>query len=157
MSELLRDIEWEIIFFFISLYVVIACMLEAGFQELFTAIPFGSFDPFLVSFLLLIIISVISGLVANTPTALIFIPIVQTLTVDLGPVPLFFVFIIGINLGGNFIPQGAACDMMTLKIARDSGVENMSYKRLLKMGGIFAFVHLGIAILYLLILVPIFG
>ncbi|MFX1389372.1 MAG: SLC13 family permease [Promethearchaeota archaeon] len=158
MSDLLRDIEWEIIFFFISLYVVIKCMLEAGFQDLFSAIPFGSFDPFLVSFLLLVIISVISGLVANTPTALIFIPIVQTLIEQsVGPVPLFFAFIIGINLGGNFIPQGAACDMMTLKIARDSGVENMSYKRLLKMGGTFAFVHLGIAILYLLILVPIFA
>jgi Na+/H+ antiporter NhaD/arsenite permease-like protein len=157
MSELLRDIEWEIIFFFISLYVVIKCMLEAGFQEIFVAIPFETFNPFLISFLLLIIISFISGLVANTPTALIFIPIVETLIGDFGPVPLLFSFIIGINLGGNFIPQGAACDMMTLKIARDSGVENMSYKRLLKMGAAFAFIHLGISMLYLLILIPIFG
>ncbi|MFX0040962.1 MAG: SLC13 family permease [Promethearchaeota archaeon] len=157
MSELLRDIEWEIIFFFISLYVVIKCMLEAGFQEIFVAIPFETFNPFLISLLLLIIISFISGVVANTPTALIFIPIVQTLISDFGSVPLFFSFIIGINLGGNFIPQGAACDMMTLKIARDSGVENMSYKRLLKMGGSFALIHLGISIIFLLILVPIFG
>ncbi len=157
MSELLKDIEWEIIFFFISLYVVIECMLKAGFQEIFIAIPFETFNPFLISFLLLIIISFISGVVANTPTALIFIPIVQTLANDFGSVPLFFSFIIGINLGGNFIPQGAACDMMTLKIARDSGVENMNYKRLVKMGGSFALLHLGISILYLLILVPIFG
>ncbi|MFX0004544.1 MAG: SLC13 family permease [Candidatus Hodarchaeota archaeon] len=157
MSELLKDIEWEIIFFFISLYVVIGCMLEAGFQEIFVAIPFETFNPFLISFLLLIIISFISGVVANTPTALIFIPIVQTLISDFGSVPLFFSFIIGINLGGNFIPQGAACDMMTLKIARDSGVENMSYKRLLKMGGSFALIHLGFSIIFLLILVPIFG
>ncbi|MFX0001431.1 MAG: SLC13 family permease [Candidatus Hodarchaeota archaeon] len=157
MSELLRDIEWEIIFFFISLYVVIGCMLEAGFAELIASIPFETFNPFLISFFLLIIISLISGIVANTPTALIFIPIVQTLISDFSSVPLFFSFIIGINLGGNFIPQGAACDMMTLKIARDSGVENMSYKRLLKMGGSFALIHLGISIIFLLILVPIFG
>ncbi|MFX1594137.1 MAG: SLC13 family permease, partial [Promethearchaeota archaeon] len=157
MSELLRDIEWEIIFFFISLYVVIGCMLAAGFQEIFTAIPFETFNPILISFLLLIIVSFISGVVANTPTALIFIPIVQTLTADFGSVPLLFSFIIGINLGGNFIPQGAACDMMTLKIARDSGVENMSYKRLLKMGALFAFIHLGISIVFLFILVPLFG
>ena len=158
MSELLKDIEWEIIFFFISLYVVIKCLLEAGFQDLIALIPFGSIDPFLLSFIILIIISYISGVVANTPTALIFIPIITTL-IDTGfsSVPLFFSFIIGINLGGNFIPQGAACDMMTLKIARDSGVENLNYKRLLKMGATFALVHLGISILFLLILVPIFG
>jgi Na+/H+ antiporter NhaD/arsenite permease-like protein len=158
MSELLKDIEWEIIFFFISLYIVIGCLLEAGFQELIALIPFETINPFLLSFIILIIISFISGVVANTPTALIFIPIVSTL-IDSGfsSVPLLFSFIIGINLGGNFIPQGAACDMMTLKIARDSGVENMSYKRLLKMGGSFAFIHLFFSIIFLLILIPIYG
>ncbi|TFG16540.1 MAG: hypothetical protein EU531_06230, partial [Promethearchaeota archaeon] len=40
MGELLRDIEWEIIFFFISLYIIIGCLLEAGFQDLFINIPF---------------------------------------------------------------------------------------------------------------------
>lgn len=158
MSELLRDIEWEIIFFFISLYIVIGCLLEAGFQDIFAAIPFQALNPFLISFLLLIIVSFISGVVANTPTALIFIPIIGSL-IDAGfsSVPLYFSFIIAINLGGNFIPQGAACDMMTLKIARDSGVENLNYKRLFKMGATFALVHLGISIIFLLILVPFFG
>jgi Na+/H+ antiporter NhaD/arsenite permease-like protein len=117
-----------------------------------------------MAFLILIIISFISGVVANTPTALVFIPIVGLLIEPVSnggfgfsSVPLLFSLIIGINLGGNFLPSGAACDMMTLKIARDSGVENFTYKRLLKMGALFAFIHIGIAILYLLILVPIFG
>ena len=163
MSEMLKDIEWEILFFFISLYVVVGCLIEAGFGELFTMIPFEVLNPFVLAFLILIIISFISGVVANTPTALIFIPIIGLLIEPLNAgfgfssVPLFFSLIIGINLGGNFLPSGAACDMMTLKIARDSGVENFTYKRLLKMGAIFAFLHIGIAILYLLILVPIFG
>lgn len=159
MGELLKDIEWEVLFFFISLYVVIGCLLEAGFRELFEMIPFESLDPFLVSFLILIIISFISGVVANTPTALVFIPIIDTLIVSFGfsSVPLLFSLIIGINLGGNFLPSGAACDMMTLKIARDSGVENLNYKRLLKMGATFALIHIGISLLYLMILFPIFG
>lgn len=161
MSDLLKDIEWEIIFFFISLYVVVGCLIKAGFAEIFEAIAFEALNPVLISFLLLIIISFISGVVANTPTALIFIPIINTL-IDpaihgFSPIPILFAFIIGINLGGNFIPQGAAADMMTLKIARDSGVENLSYKRLFKMGALFALFHIGIAIISLLILVPIFG
>ncbi|MBY8984714.1 MAG: hypothetical protein KGD65_06595 [Candidatus Lokiarchaeota archaeon] len=164
MSELLKDIEWEILFFFISLYVVVGCLIEAGFGELFEMIPFEALNPFVLAFLILIIISFISGVVANTPTALIFIPIIGLLIEPISnggfgfsSIPLLFSLVIGINLGGNFLPSGAACDMMTLKIARDSGVENFSYKRLLKMGAIFAFLHIGIAILYLLFLVPIFG
>ena len=159
MSELLKDIEWEVLFFFISLYVVVGCLLEAGFQDIFEMIAFEVLNPFIVSFLILIIISVISGVVANTPTALVFMPIIETLIEKFGysSVPLLFALVIGINLGGNFLPSGAACDMVTLKIARDSGVENLTYKRLLKMGGSFALIHIGISILYLLILVPVFG
>ncbi len=159
MSELLKDIEWEIIFFFISLYVVIECLVQAGFTEIFANLPFQELNPILLSFLILIIISFVSGFVANTPTALIFSTIIMTLMAapfNFESVPLLFAFIIGINLGGNIIPQGAACDMMTLKIAQDSGVDNLNYKRLLITGAIFAFIHIGLAAIYLMILTAIF-
>jgi Na+/H+ antiporter NhaD/arsenite permease-like protein len=151
--DLLRDVQWEIIFFFISLYVVIGCLLEAGFEDLFSGIPFGALDPFLVSFVILILVSLISGFVANTPTALIFIPIVQLLIDEGVPsVPLLFAFIISINIGGNLIPQGAACDMMTLKIAQNNDVENLNFKRLLKVGASFAIIHVIFSIGYLFLL-----
>jgi len=159
MSELLKDIEWEIIFFFISLYVVIECLIQAGFTEIFANLPFQEMNPIFLSFLVLIIVSFVSGFVANTPTALIFNTIIMTLIAapfNFESVPLLFAFIIGINLGGNIIPQGAACDMMTLKIAQDSGVDNLNYKRLLITGAIFAFIHIGLASIYLMILSVIF-
>ena len=159
MSIMLRDMEWEIIFFFISLYVVIGCLLQAGFQEIFEQIPFNVINPYILPILILIIVSLISGFVANTPTALVFIPIINTLinTWGFSSIPLLFAFIIGINLGGNLIPQGAACDIMTLKIAQDSGVENFNYKRLLKNGGAFALIHIAVSIVYLFILTFVFG
>jgi len=99
-SEFFKDIEWEIIFFFIALYVVIGCLLEAGFEDLFRGIPFQVLNPFIVSLVILIIVSLISGFVANTPTALIFIPIVGLLIegFNFPSIPLFFAFIIGINI-----------------------------------------------------------
>ncbi|KKK86861.1 hypothetical protein LCGC14_2759000, partial [marine sediment metagenome] len=161
MSDLLKDIEWEIIFFFISLYVIVGSLVKAGFNEIFEQIPFSTFSPLLLSFVILLLVSFISGVVANTPTALVFIPIIQTLIDPLihnfSPIPLLFAFIIGINLGGNLLPSGAAADMMTLKIARDSDVVNLDYKRLLKTGASFALFHIGLSIIFLLILVPIFG
>ncbi len=159
MGELLRDIEWEIIFFFISLYVIVGSLIEAGFAEIFASLPFQLINPILLSFILLITISLISGFVANTPTALIFIPIIGTLieSFNFPYIPLLFSLIVAVNLGGNFIPQGAAADMMTLKVARDSGVENLNYKRLLKMGAVFASIHLLFSMLYLVILIPFSG
>lgn len=144
MGELLKKVEWEIIFFFISLYVIIGCLLEVGFREIFESIPFESVNIFILVIVILVIVSLISGFVANTPTALIFIPIIDSLinTFNFSSIPLLFSFIIGINIGGNILPQGSACDMVNLKIARDSGVENFNYRRLLKVGGIFALLHI---------------
>ncbi|MBD3194796.1 MAG: hypothetical protein GF317_07065 [Candidatus Lokiarchaeota archaeon] len=158
-SELLKDVEWEIIFFFISLYIIIGCLLEAGFKEVFINIPFSELDPILMSIILLIAVSLISGFIANTPTALVFIPIIETLTNVEGfpTIPIYFAFIIGINIGGNIIPQGSACDVMTLKVARDSGVENLNYKRLLKVGATFAIIHIMLSVGYTLILTLLFS
>ena len=158
MGGLLKDIEWEIIFFFISLYIIIGCLIEAGFQDIIATLPFEKLNIFLLCLFILLIVSLLSGMVANTPTALIFIPIIKTLIL-LGypPIPLIFALIIGVNLGGNFVPQGAACDMMTLKIAQDKGVENFSYKRLFRTGAIFASIHLFVSIGFLFILVIVFG
>jgi len=159
MSDMLSDIEWEIIFFFIALYIVIGCLLQAGFQDIFDGIAFNTLNIFVLAVFILIIVSGLSGFVANTPTALIFIPIIDSLiyTSGFSPIPLLFALIIGINLGGNFLPQGAACDMMTLKIAQNSGVENLNIKRLGKTGASFAFFHIGISIIYLLLLTLFFA
>ncbi|MFW9902637.1 MAG: SLC13 family permease [Candidatus Thorarchaeota archaeon] len=158
MSEFLKDIEWEIIFFFISLYVVVGCLGIAGFEDLFRGIPFETLNPFLVSLIILLLVSFVSGVVANTPTALVFIPIVSLLVTaqPLGfgypSVPLYYSLIIAINIGGNLIPQGAACDVMTLKIAQNHDVENLNFKRLLKVGATFAIIHIILSIGYLLLI-----
>jgi len=159
LKDILGDIEWEIIFFFIALYIVIGCLLEAGFKDFFIGIPFQTLNIFSLALMILLLISIISGFVANTPTALIFIPIIDLLIESYGfsPIPLLFGFIIGINIGGNIIPQGAACDLMTLKIAQDRGVQNLNYKRLFKMGFIFAVFHIFLSIMYLFILILFFG
>lgn len=158
MSEFLRDIEWEIIFFFISLYVVVGCLGVAGFEDLFKGIPFETLNPFLVSLFILVLVSFVSGFVANTPTALVFIPIVNLLVspVPVGygfpSIPLYYSLIIAVNIGGNLIPQGAACDVMTLKIAQNNDVENLNFKRLLKVGATFAIIHIILSIGYLSLL-----
>jgi len=119
MGKILKDVEWEIIFFFISMYVVINCMLQAGFRDIIGLIPFEAFGPIFTIFIILILVSLLSGFIANTPIALIFLPIIEVLIEEFTfpAIPLLFAFIVAINIGGNILPSGAAADMMTLKVA----------------------------------------
>ncbi len=158
MSTLLRDVEWEMIFFFISLYVVVGCILQAGFREIFEIIDFTSFNSLLVALIFLIIVTILAGVIINAPIALIFIPIVGTLISVEGfpPVLMLYVLIFGFNIGDNLIPQGSASNMVTLKIAQDNGVKNFTYKRMLKVGMSLMIIHLLLSILYLFFLSLVF-
>ncbi|MFX0003089.1 MAG: hypothetical protein ACFE9J_06360, partial [Candidatus Hermodarchaeota archaeon] len=72
------------------------------------------------------------------------------------PNPIIIAFIAGVNMAGNFLPQGSACDLLTLSLAKKYKVTNLDYKRLLKNGAFFASMHLlftlGYTMLYTLIL-----
>ena len=44
----------------------------------------------------------------------------------INPVPLLIAFITRVNIGGNFLPQGYACDMMTLELATKECVPGLT-------------------------------
>ncbi len=155
LQTVVREIEWDVIFFFASLFIVIGALQNLGFIDLLGAgIKFLVGDSvILASLLVLVFSSVMSAFLANSPTVLIFLPILNYLIVDFGfpMTPLVVALLLGVNLGGNFLPQGAACDMMTLNLNKKYKVPNFSYKRLLKVGGGFAFLHLGLCCIYVIL------
>jgi Na+/H+ antiporter NhaD/arsenite permease-like protein len=115
----------------------------------------SSQNEFILALIILITTSVLSGFLDNTPVTIIFIPIIQIL-IGLPQFyrgPIVIAFILGINLGGNFLPQGSAADLMTLEISRKNNVNDLSYKRLFKVGGLFALFHVLLGIGYLALLV----
>jgi len=101
-----------------------------------------------------VITSILSGLLDNLPVTILFLPILQVL-MDAGfsVTPILVAFILGINLGGNILPQGSAADMMTLELSAKYCVDEMNYKRLLKTGGIFAIYHIILGVSYLAIII----
>ncbi|MBA7505189.1 putative transporter [subsurface metagenome] len=159
LKEILKEINWEIIFFFIALFVVIGCLQIVGIFDLFQLGALQNFNIYIVSLIILLSVSFLSGILANTPTMLLFLPIIDSLIVDynFSPVPLIFALLIGVNLGGNILPQGAMCDVFTLKIAQENKVENFTFKRLLKNGAIFAGIHILISSVFLIFLCLFFG
>lgn len=154
VSQMLKDVEWELIFFFISLYVLVACLIEAGFKEIFVEISFREFAPFVVYLIIFIICCLLAAFITNVPMSLLFIPIIDVLvsTNKFSSILLLFVVIFGFNIGDNLVPQGSTCNMTTLKTAREAGVKNLSYKRMLKVGATIALIHIALSIGYLYIL-----
>lgn len=159
LKEILKEINWEVIFFLIALFVVIGCLQIVGIFDLFQLGALQDFNIYIISLIILLSVSLLSGILANTPTMLVFLPIIDSLIGDynFSTVPLIFALLVAVNLGGNILPQGAMCDVFTLKMAQENKVENFTFKRLLKNGAIFAGIHILIASIYLTFLCLFYG
>jgi len=153
ISYYLAKIDFKLVFFFICLFILVFCMEINGTIILMEGLVLNLAieNLFLMCIIILLATSVLSGLLDNVPVTIIFIPIIQVLVSQAGfaATPLLIAFILGINLGGNFLPQGAACDMMTLELAKRNHIHEMNYNKLLKIGGLFALLHVLIGIGYL--------
>ncbi|MFX1487611.1 MAG: SLC13 family permease [Promethearchaeota archaeon] len=160
LSYYFSKVDFKLPFFFISLFVLIFCFEKVGLISLIEdfVVNISPNNLFLLCVLVLVITSVLSAFLDNVPVTVLFIPIIQVLTSTFGfsSVPLLIAFILGINLGGNFLPQGSAADMMTLDLSTKYCVEGMNYRKLLKIGGLFALLHIILGVGYLALIIFIF-
>ncbi len=159
ISHYLKEVDFKLIFFFICLFVLVYCFKVTGIIGIIE--EFINFIApehiFLLSIFVLIFTSILSGFLDNVPVTVIFIPIIHLLVSSgFSATPLLIAFILGINLGGNFLPQGSAADMMTLELSTKYCVDGMNYKRLLKIGGLFALFHIILGVGYLAIITFLF-
>ena len=153
-TDNVKKIDWKIIFFFIALFLLIGCMKLAG---LFDIIGVWAKDVLpknvlFASFTILLMISVLSGFLAQVPTALVFITLIQNIYGTApGGIPdlIVMAFLLGINLGSNFLPQGAACDLMALSLAEKNKIAEFNYKTLLVRGSMITVVHIVMGSIYL--------
>ncbi len=157
MEENFKKVDWKIIFFLISIFLIIGTMRLSGLFELIGGGLGAIFSDniFLDALFIVLITSFFSAFIDNTPVALMIIPIILHLF-ELNPfiaansAPIIFGFIAAANLGGNLLPQGAAGDLMTLNQAKKYGVTDFNYRSLTKVGGSFALMHIGMIIIMLL-------
>jgi Na+/H+ antiporter NhaD/arsenite permease-like protein len=159
ISYYFKKVDFKLPFFFMSLFILVFCFEKVGIITIIESfvLEIVPSNLFLLSVLILIISSILSAFLDNVPVTVLFIPIIQVLIGSgFSSVPLLIAFILGINLGGNFLPQGSAADMMTLELSTKYCVDGMNYRKLLKIGGLFAFLHIILGIGYLAIVTFIF-
>ena len=156
----LQRVDYKLIYFFICLFIFIALMEINGtlllLENLIENLAFE--NELLLSIIILISTSLLSGFLDNTPVTIIFIPIIEILIAspNFYAFPLFVAFILGVNLGGNFLPQGSPADLMILELGRINNVKGLTYKKMVKIGGSYAFIHILLGIGYITLIVLLF-
>ena len=158
-SEVKNEITWKILIIFAILFILSNSLTTFGFSELISTglADLTNDNIYLAVLITLGLSSLLSAFLAGTPVTIILLPIIASFIGEgFFPNPIIIAFISGVNMAGNFLPQGSACDILTLSMAKKYEVVNLDYRRLLKNGALFAMIHfliiLGYTMLYTLIL-----
>jgi len=154
--DIKNEISLRILILFTIMFILSNSLSEFGFSELISTslVSLSNNNIFLAVFITLLISTILSAFLAGTPVTIILLPIISSL-IGAGfstfPNPIIIAFISGVNMAGNFLPQGSTCDILTLSLAKKYNVENLNYKRLLKNGSIFALLHFFIVLAYTMV------
>ena len=159
-SDLKNKISWRIIIIFAILFILANSLSRFGFSDLIATglISLVNDNIYLAVLITLGVSSLLSAFLAGTPVTIILLPIFSAIVSEgFFPNPIIIAFIGGVNMAGNFLPQGSACDLLTLSLAKEYKVVNLDYKRLLKNGALFATIHFLIILGYTMIYTLIFS
>ena len=123
--QLVKELDWETIFFLIGIFVVVGAISETGLLDDFAAwlgkVTNGS--RFAGFFLILLFSVIISGFVDNVPYIIVMLPVAGTLAENMGIAKELYMFalLIGSCLGGNLTPFGASANVVAMGILKKDG------------------------------------
>jgi arsenical pump membrane protein len=155
LKGLARDINWDIVLFMLSIFIVVQGLEHVGIIEcLASTFVWSSALPSVFAVLVpSLIVTVGASFMNNWPmTILGMFSIQQATTVAVLSAPAFtglvFSNIIGNNLGPHFFPLGSLAILMWMETMRRKGV-NISLKQYLKVGAVVSIVEVAVASLVL--------
>jgi arsenical pump membrane protein len=144
---LARDINWDIVLFMLSIFIVVQGLEAAGVTNLLASalVATSKFPSVLGVFGPSMVITVGASFMNNWPMTILGLLSINQAAVT-GPVltNLIFSNIIGNNLGPHFFPLGSLAIVMWLEIMRRKGV-SISLKEYLKVGATLSIVQVAIA------------
>lgn len=115
-EEILMEIEWNTIFFFIGLFILVGSLVKVGvigmLAEQIVALTNGNL--YLTAMLILWVAAILSSILDNVPFVATMIPLLQSmekLTGTTSPV-VWFALAAGACLGGNGTLIGASCNVI---------------------------------------------
>ncbi len=151
VDQFYKAIDWDLIIFFMSLFVVIAVMEHAHVLNLIgegiTFIIGTNESPFGTG-MLLVVSAAFSSVTDNIPLAAMLAKILQA-NGTAGDSSLWWSVIFGANLGGNLTPIGSASTLVAVTIMHKYNLP-LSFLGFIKKALPFAAIHIALAVIYVL-------
>lgn len=147
-------LDWDLLGFFLTLFIVIDVMEHAGVLKLLGSGIAGLIGVGEVSGagMLLVASALTSSVTDNIPLAAVLANILGTLQVDKLS-NLWWCVIFGANLGGNLTPIGSASTVVAVTLMHKSQLK-ITFMQFVKKALPFATVHVVLAVVYVLFVLP---
>jgi Na+/H+ antiporter NhaD/arsenite permease-like protein len=156
VSDIWGKIDWEVIVFFATLFIVIGALTETGviasLASLITAVASNS--SVILKNIILWTSGILSGFIDNVPFAASMVPLIKTLSgkVILSTLSMGLIAAFGTDVGGNFTPIGASANVVGLAILKSTGEEEISWGKYIRDVAPITFIELVVAdVLFLLL------
>jgi Na+/H+ antiporter NhaD/arsenite permease-like protein len=134
-EEVLREVEWPTLFFFLGLFMLVAGVIEIGLIQAvadgIVALTGNALGP--TSVLLLWMSAILSGLIDNIPYTATMIPVVEQLAGGHESDVLWWALAIGADYGGNATIIGASANVILAGMAEREG-HPIHFGRFLRYG-----------------------
>ncbi|MHA1268289.1 MAG: SLC13 family permease [Candidatus Helarchaeota archaeon] len=159
VESIFKKIDWNTVFFLIGLFIIIDTMAELGLLNYIASfiINISGGNLFVVSFLVLWMCGLTSGVVDNIPITLTLVnpinnilitqkaTLIQSKIIDTS-------LVIGASLGGCFTPIGSPSGVLTLQLAKEHKISELNFKFYFKIGFLITFCNFIVASAYLFLL-----
>jgi len=138
-DEVLKEIQWPVLFFFGGLFILVGGIEKAGLLNLAAErITNLTQDPILLAFIIIWISAIASSFLDNIPFVATMIPLIKAMGVNLhlSPehlIPLWWALALGACLGGNGTLVGASANVIVAGISEKTRTP-LSFKMYLKIG-----------------------
>lgn len=152
-QQILKNIEWNTIFFFLGLFIIIGGLEASGGIELMARwlldVTQGSQNA--TAMVVLWASGILSGFIDNIPYTATISPMLVQVQSIMGTGythPLWWCLSLGACMGGNMTIIGAAANVIVSDTAASSG-HNISFFKFMKYGALITFISLSISSLYI--------
>ncbi len=121
IDEVVKSVEWDVLVFFIGLFVIVGGLSAAGVLD-FAARGIAALaaqGTLVAGLVLLWGSALLSGIVGSIPITMVMIPVLLSFGALGGEIgPLWWALAIGAGFGGNLTPIGSAAGVLMLSLSR---------------------------------------